>query len=160
MKKEIKYIRNKEEEKWIKELENQLIEVQTNLKIANFINGVNKIEEYIEKNPELKSIRLRIKGITGDNVDEIEKKITYTRLEDGICVDDNKIRKLIRIIKDQLPDLNNFTSNEINLNESKEIIREKMSNIFLVGEEKSKYTFLLMSAELEEKKETIKKNKI
>ena len=160
MKKEIKYIRNKEEEKWIKELENQLIEVQTNLKIANFMNGVNKIEEYIEKNPELKSIRLKIKGITGDNVDEIEKKITYTRLEDGIYVDDNKIRKLTSIIKDQLPDLNNFTSNEINLNESKEIIREKMSNIFLVDEEKSKYIYLLMSAELEEKKEIIKKNKI
>ena len=83
-----------------------------------------------------------------------------TRLEDGIYVDDNKIRKLTSIIKDQLPDLNNFTSNEINLNESKEIIREKMSNIFLVGEEKNKYTFLLMGAELEEKKETIKKNKI
>ena len=160
MKKKIKYIRNKEEEKWIKELENQLIEVQTNLKIANFMNGVNKIEEYIEKNPELKSIRLKIKGITGDNVDEIEKKITYTRLEDGIYVDDNKIRKLTSIIKDQLPDLNNFTSNEINLNESKEIIREKMSNIFLVDEEKSKYIYLLMSAELEEKKEIIKKNKI
>ena len=160
MKKEIEYIKNKEEEKWIKELENKLIEVQTNLKIANFINGMNKIEEYIEKNPELKSIRLRIKGITGDNVDEIEKKITYTRLEDGICVDNNKIRKLIRIIKDQLPDLNNFTSNEISLNESKEIIREKMNNIFLVGEEKNKYTFLLMGAELEEKKEIIKKNKI
>ena len=83
-----------------------------------------------------------------------------TRLEDGIYVDDNKIRKLIRIIKDQLPDLNNFTSNEISLNESKEIIREKMNNIFLVGEEKNKYTFLLMGAELEEKKEIIKKNKI
>ncbi len=160
MKKEREYIKNKEEEKWIKELENKLIEVQTNLKIANFINGMNKIEEYIEKNPELKSIRLRIKGITGDNVDEIEKKITYTRLEDGICVDDNEIRKITRIIKDQLPDLNNFTSNEISLNESKEIIREKMNNIFLVGEEKNKYTFLLMGAELEEKKEIIKKNKI
>ena len=160
MKKEIEYIKNKEEEKWIKELENKLIEVQTNLKIANFINGMNKIEEYIEKNPELKSIRLRIKGITGDNVDEIEKKITYTKLKNKICIDNNKIRKLIRIIKDQLPDLNNFTSNEISLNESKEIIREKMNNIFLVGEEKNKYTFLLMGAELEEKKEIIKKNKI
>ena len=160
MKKEREYIKNKEEEKWIKELENQLIEVQTNLKIANFINGMNKIEEYIEKNPKLKSIRLKIKGITGDNVDEMEKKITYTRLEDGICVDDNEIRKITRIIKDQLPDLNNFTSNEISLNENKEIIREKMNNIFLVGEEKSKYTFLIMGAELEEKKEIIKKNKI
>ena len=98
------------------ELKSSIKVVQKNLKIANLIKGMNKIEEYIEKNPELKSIRLRIKGITGDNVDEIEKKITYTRLEDGICVDNNKIRKLIRIIKDQLPDLNNFTSNEISLN--------------------------------------------
>ena len=71
MKKEIEYIRNKEEEKWIKELEAQLIEVQTSLKIANFINKINKEEENIEKNTELKNIRLKIKGITGDNVDEI-----------------------------------------------------------------------------------------
>lgn len=59
----------------------------------------------------------------------------------GIYVDDNKIRKLTSIIKDQLPDLNNFTSNEINLNESKKLSEKKMSNIFLVGEEKTSIHF-------------------
>ena len=99
-------------------------------------------------------------GQNWNNVNEIEKTISCYSMKDGIYVDDNKRRKLERIIIEILPDLNDFTRNEIKLNESKEIIREKMSSIFLMGEEKSKYTFLMMGAELEEKTNKDKKMKI